>query len=204
VETIGRRIVAINRWMVDFDGVLADLQGAFIRCCNARFGTDYVESDETSWNWWREQPQEYADFVWKECYPDTDWFLREVQPYPGAVEALVDLITNIDGIADNVKIVTARQPELTPVVGEWLERRLPDGVNIVIISSPKHKAQVCRGYGLNVVVEDGPHNLAQMNAYRQRLFLVDRPWNADALMAKVTRVSGLPEAVNVMAQREAA
>jgi 5'(3')-deoxyribonucleotidase len=189
-----------NRWMIDFDDTIADLHGAFIRCTNERFGTAYTMRDVTSWNHFREQPKEIGDFIWTTCYPDADWFLAEVQPLPGAIDALVDLITNIDGIADDVKIVTARHPDLTPMAAEWLERHLPDGVNVTVISSPKRKALVCRDYDLNVVVEDGPHNLAQMNAYRQRLFLVDCPWNADVLLAKVTRVGGLPEAVRIVAQ----
>lgn len=203
--------------MVDFDGVLADLSSAFITGCNDRFGTSYTVEDEDDWNWWRRQPPKFADYVWKELYPDADWFLSEVRPYPDAIQALADLMTNLDGIVSDeewdtrsgppVQIITARSDDQTPMVKPWLEKYLPRGIEVYVFgmgSSGFKKSDFCHLRRLNVVVDDGAHNLRSFNSYSTKLFLVERPWNAKELLANVTRVAGLQDAVNLMTEEAAA
>jgi uncharacterized HAD superfamily protein len=186
----------MNRWMIDFDGVLADLSGAFIRSCNAEFGTAYSEADETDWHWWRSQPQEHSTFVWQTCYPDHDWTLANVEPYEGALEALEEL-----AFTSKPMIVTARTGVHQILVDRWLARHAPGlALPVIAIGGQKgvSKASCCARFKLDVVVEDGPHNFTGMNAKRQTLFLVDRPWNQSEPPKGVQRVESLLDAVERM------
>jgi hypothetical protein len=185
-------------WMVDFDGVLADHETAMVRGCNERFGTNYTVDEIDNWHWWRQQGKEISNYVWGDLFSDEEWFLEHVEPYEGAIEALVDLATNLDGVADSVRVITARIDKHAPTAVRWLEKYLPPTVTVpftAIGSSKKPKSHFCKFYRLNAVVEDSAEQLRTMNAYRQHLFLVDRPWNSQELLAKVMHVSGLAEAV---------
>jgi hypothetical protein len=189
--------------MVDFDGVLADHATAMVRGANARFDTNYTVGEITDWHWWRTQPREVGNYVWNDLFADEEWFLEQVQPYEGAIEALVDLCTNLDGICDSVRVITARQDHAAPAAVRWLEQHLPPAVTVPLtaIGSARHhgralpKSHFCQHYRLNTVVEDSADQLRTMNAYRQQLFLVERPWNEAELLAKVQRVGGLQDAV---------
>ncbi len=199
-----------HRWMIDFDDVLADRAEAFVRGCNTKFGSSITLEEETTWDWWRQQPKEYADYVWKDLYLDDEWFLRDVQPCPGAINALTDLLTNLDGIAEEVKIITARTNDRLSVAVEWVAQHLPDGLWAHVVSTESEngeelsKAFLCKYYNLNIIVDDNADNLRQMNAYRQQLFLVDKPWNRHELLTRVERVTGLSEVVDRVATQVAA
>jgi hypothetical protein len=185
-------------WMVDFDGVLADHETAMVKGANERFSTNYTVAEITHWDWWKEQPKEIGNYVWGDLFTDEDWFLEHVEPYEGAIEALVDLATNLDGVANSVRVITARIDKNAPAAVRWLEKYLPPTVTVpftAIGSSKLPKSHFCKFYRLNAVVEDHADQLRTMNAYRQHLFLVDRPWNSQELLAKVMHVDGLAEAV---------
>lgn len=190
-----------RNWMIDFDGVIADLSGAMIRSCNEKFGTEYADGDEASWNWWREQPRAFEEFVWHQCYPSKTWFLSEVQPYEGALEALADLLTD-PLLAESVMIVTARPESHKDRILTWMSNQnIPLITKIPIVCAGKtKKSAICAKHMLDTVVEDGVHNLEEMNSHSMSLFLVDRPWNRDADIDKATRVSGLQGAVDHVAK----
>ncbi len=193
------------RWMVDFDGVLADLDKAMIDSCNKKFGSNYTVDEIDNWHWWSQQPQQFADYVWKQCYPDLDWTLEKVQPEDGAIEAICDLLTNLDGVAEEVIIVTARKPDSTKVAGKWLEKHLPGDVRVKLVGTAGYrKSQYCQMHRLNVVVDDHTDNLRTMNAYRQRLFLVDKAYNVKDVVTRIERVASLSEAVKTVAAEVAA
>ena len=188
-----------RRWMIDFDGVLADLNGAFVRSVNDKFNVHYDVEEITDWHWWDRQTKHFADYAWRQCYPDADWFLSNVQPYPGALRALADLVTSGDLTDDcPVRIVTARRPEHTKMLVPWLAKHLPvlDLKGIIVCEGGYPKNHYCKLFRLDTVVEDGAHNLRVMNPHRQRLYLVDRPWNQAEIVPGSERISGLHEAVD--------
>ncbi len=188
------------RWMIDFDGVLADLSGAMVASCNAHFSTNYTTAEIDSWSWWRSQPKKYADYVWKTCYSDPDWTRDKVAPMPGAIDALHDLLTADDEFAETVMVVTARKAQDTIHAQHWLEQHLLAPLSVQIISShPYRKSQFCEVHRLGVVVDDHIGNLRHMNAVTQRLFLVDTPGNQGDILTRITRVKDLAAAVAIMA-----
>lgn len=190
-----------HRWMIDFDGVLADLDSGFLRAVNEKFFTTYTEDSVTDWAWWRRQPKKFADYVWKECFHDPAWFLREVKAYPGAIEALADLLTDGE-LADDLQIVTARPERHREMVIAWLRQEMPqfDLQNILTCTGGQYpKSHYCAIHRLNTVIDDGLHNFREMNPKVQRLFLADRPWNQQGARPELERVSGLQEAIDAAA-----
>jgi uncharacterized HAD superfamily protein len=182
--------------MVDFDGVLADLDTAMVVAVNEKFDTNYTTADAIDYNWWRREPTRFFQYFWKECYASLAWSLEKLHPEPGAIEALADLLTNTDGVAEDVRVVTARDDASTRIAAEWLAHHLPDTLKVVIASTKGYrKSQYCDYHRLNVVVEDAAHNLRPMNSFRQKLYLVEKPHNANELLARVTRVKSLAEAI---------
>lgn len=179
--------------MIDFDGVLADLSGAFIRGCNEKFGTTYVEGDEVDWSWWRRQPKQFADYVWKELYPDPEWTLHEVLPYEGAIDALRGLVFAHRGHC----VVTARKKGQERLVEDWLGR-FGIAMPVIATGGAYPKAHYCKLHRLDVAIDDGAHNLEPMIGTRTNLFLVDRPWNRQKELPTVTRVPGLAGAMQEM------
>jgi hypothetical protein len=184
--------------MLDFDGVIADLQGAMVRSCNERFGTRFTVESLTDWNWWFRQPKHFSDFVWKECYPDKEWFLNNVTDYIGAGIA----INWLRDRGDYAAIVTARPQAHREMLEQWLQDWGIDLPLYIVGSDPK--SGYCQKLQLDTVVEDGAHNLRPMSPAKQTLFLVDRPWNQHELLPGVTRVPSLSEAVALTTPEEEA
>lgn len=189
----------MNRWMIDFDGVLADDHSAFVESVNKKFGTDYRIEEITSWNFFREQGKDIADFVWKECFQSEEWFYHNVGPYPGVLEALADLLS--DSATEYACIVTARQRDQGRWIKEWLydlsTPLLPLGNIPVFTVGHEPKIETCKRLDLNIIVDDKPDNLNGFNPLRTSLFLVNRPWNADYRESPyVQRVDGLQDAIN--------
>ncbi|MCC6382630.1 MAG: hypothetical protein IT304_08965 [Dehalococcoidia bacterium] len=186
-----------RRWMIDFDGVLADLQGAFVAAVNEKFDAGYTVEEIDDWHWWSRQPKPFAAYIWKTCYPDVDWTLEAIAPYPGAIEALADLLTDGE-IAEELRIVTARPREHAGIIVKWLHTHLPHldlSANLITAGRDYPKSHYCGIHRLDTVVEDGAHNLRVMNPMRQALYLVDRPWNQHDILPHVERVAGLEAAV---------
>jgi uncharacterized HAD superfamily protein len=193
-----------NRWMIDFDGVLAALDDAMIASCNEKFGTDYRVDEIDNWEWWSQQPKKFSDYVWRECYPSLEWTLSNVHPEPGAITALCDLLTDGE-LAEEAVIVTARKADSTKIAAEWLKEHLPPGVTVKIVSTAGYrKSAYCQMHQLDVVVDDHANNLRDMNSFRQRLYLVNKPYNAHELVTGMHRVDSLADAVADMAPRQAA
>ena len=188
--------------MIDFDGVLADLESALVAGCNEKFSTNYTVEEVDDWHWWSRQPKQFADYVWKVLYPDRDWFYERVHPYPGAIEALADLLTDGE-VADKVVIVTARHRDHLIRVQTWLYNQGVvglDAVPVLAIGRSYPKSHYCQIERLNIVVDDGVHNVNGMHPERQRSFLIERPWNAQAFVGPhVSRVPELQAAVNAIA-----
>jgi uncharacterized HAD superfamily protein len=189
----------MNRWMLDFDGVLADLNTPFIEAVNKRFGTNYTAEEENSWNFWREQGREISSFVWEECFGSEDWFYHNVGPYPGVIEALADLLS--DTATDMVYIVTARPRNHERWIKDWLLDLSTSLVPLyhIPVRAVGHepKIEVCKRLDLNIVIEDKPDNLSPFNPLRTSLFLVNRPWNAFYREpGHIQRVDSLQGAIN--------
>ena len=185
--------------MIDFDGVLADLDSAFVRSVNDKFDENFAVEDITDWQFWRSQGKDIADYVWGELFPDADWLLANVEPYEGAVAALLDLVS--DPQTSAVAIVTARQKDHLHRVSEWLYEAcspILDTFDVRISAVGKTpKIDVCKRYDLTHIVEDGPHNLSPFNPLRSTLYLVNRPHNASYPdRPYVNRVDSLQDAVN--------
>ena len=185
--------------MIDFDGVLADLDSAFCRSVNDKFDENFTVDDITDWQFWRKQGKDIADYVWGELFPDADWLREHVEPCEDAITALSDLAS--DPQTQEVVIVTARARDHDFRVTEWLYAHAPALLrtfNITIQAVGKEpKIETCKRYDLTHIVDDGPHNLSPFNPLRSTLYLVNRPHNAAyPNRPYLNRVDSLQDAVN--------
>lgn len=185
--------------MIDFDGVLADLDSAFVRAVNDKFDEDFRVEDVTDWQFWRKQGKDIADYVWGELFPDADWLLEHVEPYEGAMAAFADLTS--DPAIDSVCVVTARARDHESRVSRWVFKHIPAnlrnyGYGITAVGK-EPKIETCKRYDLTHIVDDGPHNLSPFNPLRSTLYLVNRPHNASYPdRPYLNRVDSLQDAVD--------
>ena len=74
-----------NKWLLDFDSTLNQLDEALLRRVNAVYGTKYSARDISHWDWWGESlTKEQNILIWGEkTFLNRDWTVaREDQQYP--------------------------------------------------------------------------------------------------------------------------
>lgn len=168
--------------LLDCDGVLSNFVASALRIINTLAGTAYAHDDVTTWEVESLCPPELQPEFWAQvCAPG---FVRDMEPYPGAVEA-VSLLRERYG----VHIVTARMRQSPTWVDEreaWLERHF--GIPYKLVTST-HGKSVCAGIAL---VDDKPaHVIDWAAAHPQGIaMLLDRPYNRAAEIPGGVRVHG--------------
>lgn len=191
----------MTRFCIDYDSTLAATDLARLEALNAQFGTNYVLSDITDWNWTAENyPEEHETWQWgPECFMNEE-FQYYVPSVPGAIEGVQALLH----AGHQAIIISDRPDSLFDVTRAWLDER---GLGTVRLFFTRHKASLSTGttgltkqqavvlFKLTEVVDDGPHH-AEMFASKphiERVFLLDRPYNQEVDHPKIIRVSGWDE-----------
>lgn len=192
----------MTRWLIDYDQTLANTQARYLQAMNERFGTDYVESDFTSWAGPKRIKKEHFDWVWSpECFMNED-FQESVEPLAHAIEGVHHLIAN----GDEAMVVSDRHSSLFEVTRDWLDKQGLDMVRL-LFTRHKHssltdgnltKQQAAWLYKLDGVIEDGPHHveLFAKKPHINRIFLIDMPYNQYlGEDERIIRVNGWKEIV---------
>lgn len=169
---------------IDLDGVVYNFLDEFRNYAAPKLGLmpqDLPDSD----NWffsrdWGMTDEEYADMLHFGVTKDDLFSKGEV--YPGAVEALkklqeanfeIVIITarDLDGTTDTIKFVRERT-EL------WLlENKVP--YDELIIDNCKFV------HDINVLVDDGIHNVSNFVQTGRPAYVFDRPWNQNFVYDRV-------------------
>jgi uncharacterized HAD superfamily protein len=168
---------------IDFDGTIADTTDAKIRYALERFGETVTATETYSEEGMRRLGEErFREMV--EASHGTEWTLT-MQPMPGAVEALHDL-----GTEHELFVVTARNDDEIGWAREWLE---PHGLPFidVVHTSRESKAIACDALAIDLMLDDSPYVLRQLEESRLQLALIDAEYNrAGELPERTHRVEG--------------
>lgn len=169
--------------LLDIDGVLANFVSGFFKYLNDNYGCNLNVKKE---------PNEYEMSKWGTGLTDKelgeasyDWIVKhgflKLAAYPGASRFAQDLNKKYD-----VYMVTARigdwderfSKEVRELIKEdtrkWLEIH---GIPSDKLSFVHKKADFCKKYGINVIVEDKASTVIDSVKDGITCFLIDRAWN---------------------------
>ncbi len=155
---------------IDLDGVVADFNSGWINRYNQDFGADVAFDAVKAWNaipslthfrhmgeFWR----------WARDHDGHSLF-RHLETYPGAVEALWQLVK----LKHQVVILTTKPPWAIHDTFAWLaDHRIP--------TREVHILDDKSGIDCDVYLEDAPHNIEKLVANRpdRTVARFVRPWN---------------------------
>ena len=142
--------------LVDMDDVLEQLVDAWVKYLNRNYGTNVTRDEVNDWNICTAFPMLDKETVYSPEFDDEFW--KEVQPMPGADEALRKLMA--DG--HEIYVVTATLYEtLRSKMDNVLFRYFPyiDWSHVIITS----RKYMIKG---DVLIDDGPHNLQQGDFFK--------------------------------------
>lgn len=166
---------------IDFDGTVADTTEAKVRYALQHFGERVTGLETTGPHGAKRLGQErYVEMV--EAVHQTEWTLSIV-PMPGAIEALHALAERHD-----LFIVTARNDDEIGWAREWLR---PHGVRFrdVVHTNRAPKDAACESLGIDVMLDDSPYVLRQLESLDTHLALMDAEYNrASEYPARTRRV----------------
>jgi len=176
---------------IDLDDVLLDFSGALIPWHNANYGTKYRYEDMTSYN--------LEDILQCPRYEIdrrmTDFHFSEEHynalPIPGAALALERLSQD-----HSLIVITSKADEMRPSMEAWLAKHFPNLIESVHFtnhhlgdkSKKRKKSDVCREEGVQIFIDDACIHVTDVADICEKVFLLDRPWNQEALHPAVTRV----------------
>jgi len=100
----------------------------------------------------------------------------EANPYPGAIESLINLYKTTQ---ENLTFVTARDPQLVGTqTWEWLKKYLGPTIPFHVEFIPsKSKAEYLYNNKFKTFVDDRLRNVNDIAEYLDAVFLINRPWN---------------------------
>uniref|UniRef100_A0A061R900 Haloacid dehalogenase-like hydrolase superfamily protein n=1 Tax=Tetraselmis sp. GSL018 TaxID=582737 RepID=A0A061R900_9CHLO len=158
---LGRRGLSSTRLKVavDVDEVLAQFVDSLNRYYFNRFGTQYQVSDYFEYCYrkiWNCSQDESADIV--HAFFDSQFFLEDLRPLPGAFDALSCLSDYVD-----LEVVTARQNVIKDHTLDWLDTHFPGVFSAVHFGNhwakegkSLPKSQICKNIGAACIIDDNP------------------------------------------------
>src|SRR5690606_32937602 len=155
---------------IDLDGVVANFTAGWMHFYNLEFGTDLEESDSQRWN----------DMIRLTHFEDMSQFGKwaadldgrslfwHLEPYPGAVEALVEL----DEQGHEIVIITQKPRYAIQDTHEWVEMH---GIPAREVHIVDRKWEI----DADVYLDDGPHMVPALVEHRpdRTVCRYVRPWN---------------------------
>lgn len=154
---------------IDLDGVVADFNGGWTRLYNREHGTELNAASVTRWNHIPDLThfRHMGEFWRWASNLDGASLFRQLDTFPGAVEALENLARNHD-----IVIVTTKPDFAVHDTYEWIaEKRLP--------TTEVHILEAKWEVPCDVYLDDGPHVLPGLVSGRPRATVCRyvRPWN---------------------------
>ena len=168
----------------DFDGVLVNYFGRFLRYYNERTGSDFKYEDIFS-----HDLEEVFGIPRKEVIMHMDVFnfsqqYYEIQPVEGAV----DLLKRVSGNGNRVYLVTARPYELMDRTVHLIERHFGNVFNGIHYTNYCPKDSMCSQLQADIFIDDHPMNIEQCISNGRKVFMFDQPWNRKCEIPGAVRV----------------
>ncbi len=194
---------------IDVDDVVADCAAPYLRAFAAEFGVD-LGDQPLGWqllDTFTDIPREDREEFRVRLYGGP--FFSQLECYAECGDALARLA----GAGHTLHFITARSERRRAVTEEWLERngllRHATGVHLRTLGdfvprsydasgSASYKVAKALELRLDAFCEDDPVVTRELAEAGVRVFLFDRPWNADASHERITRVAGWDDVVEVV------
>jgi uncharacterized HAD superfamily protein len=184
---------------LDFDDVVADSMRTIVDLQNKQYGTLYKLQDVTSFgfeNVWGGTKEEWEVKV--SGFLSTK-YLAALSPVAGAVSGIAALKKR----GHELYIVTGRSENYVEATEQWIAEHFPDTFTSVhygnhVLSGPserRDKSDICKEYGIEVMIEDYMKNAKECADAGIRVFLFDQPWNQGELSPNMERVKSWDEIV---------
>jgi uncharacterized HAD superfamily protein len=190
---------------VDVDDVVADCAAPYLRAFATEFGLDLGDK-ELGWHLLDalEVPASDKEEFRVRLYGGP--FFAELDCYTDCANAIERLAT----AGHAVHFITARSERRRAVTEEWLARhgllRFAQGVHLRptgdfvpraydVKGSAAYKVDRALSLGLDCFCEDDPVVSSELARAGVRVFMFDRPWNADLDHPSVVRVRGWEDVV---------
>lgn len=172
------------RIAIDIDSTLHDYWGQFARAAKRRFGVDLPYEHQTSWSIDRLRPEQVRACV-RETHREER--ILEASPYPGAVPAVRRW--HADG--HRILITSHRATECDSATRRWLDAI---GLPFDDLHCSDDKIPRCLEYGIELLIDDSPVNLAHALDAGMFVATVRHPWNGDFCDSEaVVCAAGWPE-----------
>lgn len=161
------------RISLDVDGVLADVNTPWLQRHNQRAGTTYQFQDMVDWGFrgigsTTAEMMPLYDLVWNEDWPEVRCL---------ASSSLIGALAEIA----HVDLVTSRTTATMQSLRRWLQSHGISNLNIILNEQHRSKADL----DYDIYIDDDPRLAAAIaDRPKQRLLLVDQPWNRTARTAE--------------------
>ena len=187
---------------VDIDEVLGELLGLFIELHNLENSTSIQVEDVSDYSL-----AKLFGCTQEEIDKRIERFFRQgngsrILPVDGAVEAIQNLARDHELI-----VISARPKLFEQQTIHWLDTHFPGAFSEVhfvdevsMEADALAKAELCRQFGIDVMVEDSHKNAHACSEHVARVFLMDRPWNRTDVLGNVSRVFVWNEVVQSIRQ----
>lgn len=175
---------------LDLDGVVVDSVGRWIEILNKYAGTSYRPGDLPDSHG---TPEKAAVSDRHEL-----GMLIAAGPVPGAVAA----VASLRSAGHALTVVTARTPRLRGLTEAWLDYH-GVAVDRLHFLEGGSKVPAARAEGLDLMVEDAPHNAVALAHAGIPVLLFGAPYNASVAHPLIHRCDGWADVLHQIEQRAA-
>ena len=170
-----------RRILVDVDGTLCFNLPRLCEFLEVEYGIEITREEITDWSFQFEEAGIGIDEVIAQLFEEyPEWFLSDLDPVPGASQALDSLAA----AGHEIQIVTHRPPETHHLTRQWLDEQgmYYDGY---VADVPANKAEVPG----DVLIDDFHGHVADAVDAGMRGLLFDRPYTEPVGHERMVRVS---------------
>lgn len=188
---------------IDNDDVLINLIDSLLQFNNENYGVNNNRTElkqfelEPLWNVTIEEALRRVDEFWQ-----SDYFAN-LEPVDGAFDAVQKLKEKYD-----LYVLTARPEEVQMETKLAIDKHFPDLFTNVHFApafgnGKKQKVEVCKELGIEILIDDGIHNLELCAPEGIKCYLFTTPWNEhhteEELKAKnIVRIKNWKDAIELL------
>lgn len=177
----------------DIDGCIASFSARFCELANARFGTDFIELDQTDWDFkpWFSKAQ--VDEVWARDINPCKNFWLTLKPLQGT--------NSLKNVSDRAELffITSRTPTAGMSPREqtcwWLRNHFHITYpNVIVVEQPSQKIPIIKALDIPCFLDDKGSTIRQIHDAGVRSYAKLSPYNcAEAFPAGVVPVETVDE-----------
>jgi hypothetical protein len=157
------------RIAIDIDSTLHNFWDILSEVSLRRFGIELPYEEQVTWGITRLRPEQVAICI-EECHSDER--ILAGAPYPGAVEA----VRRWHGAGHFVHVTSHRAPDRLDATARWLRRI---GLPLDDLYCSYDKVPRCAELDIDLLIDDGPLNLAGAIERGIAVATIRHPWNHD-------------------------